>query len=272
LLPVFDKPMIYYPLSTSMLTGIRDILLISTPVDLPMFERLLGDGSAFGINLQYAEQPRPGGLAEAFIIGRDFLAGDSACLVLGDNIFYGQGLSEILQRCAVPTPGATVFGYRVKDPSRYGVVEFDDRGRAISIEEKPSKPRSRYAVVGLYFYDSQVVDIAREITPSARGELEITDVNNYYLKRGQLRVEILGRGMAWLDTGTYESLLQASNFVEAIEKRAGLQVGCLEEIAYLRGYISAEQVMDQARLMDKTDYGMYLQSMLDGEHKHYERF
>jgi glucose-1-phosphate thymidylyltransferase len=262
LLPVYDKPMIYYPLSTLMMAGLKDILLISTPVDLPQYQRLLGDGSQFGINLQYAEQPRPEGLAQAFIIGKKFLNGDSACLVLGDNIFYGHGLSEILQSAASRQEGATVFGYWVKDPERYGVVEFDSAKKAISIEEKPKIPKSNYAVVGLYFYDEQISEIASSIKPSARGELEITDVNNAYLKQQELRVEIMGRGMAWLDTGTHESLLQASNFIQTIEERQGLKVACLEEIAYELGYISKEQVLAQAKSLEKTEYGKYLHQLI----------
>jgi glucose-1-phosphate thymidylyltransferase len=260
LLPVYDKPMVYYPLSTLMLAGIRDILLISTPTDLPMFQRLLGDGSLFGVNLQYAEQPRPEGLAQAFHIGKDFLAGGPACLILGDNIFYGHGLPEQLRAAAKRTEGAgaTVFGYRVRDPERYGVVEFDDDGRVLSLEEKPKQPRSNYAVVGLYFYDKQITDVAYEIKPSPRGELEITDVNKVYLQRQQLQVERLGRGIAWLDTGTHESLLEASNYIQAIEHRQGLKVACLEEIAYECGYIDAEQVLAQAERLGKTEYGQYL--------------
>ena len=258
LLPVYDKPMIYYPLSTMMLAGIRDILLISTPYDLPMYRRLLDDGSKFGINLQYEEQPRPEGLAQAFIIGKKFLNGGPACLILGDNIFYGQGLSEKLREAAEQKDGATVFGYWVRDPQRYGVMNLDTAGKVISIEEKPPFPRSNYAVVGLYFYDAQVTDIAAEIKPSPRGELEITDINNMYLKRGKLNAQILGRGVAWLDTGTHESLMEAGTFIEAIEKRQGLKVACLEEIAFCNGYINAEQVLQQAERMKNNEYGQYL--------------
>ena len=258
LLPVYDKPMIYYPLSTLMLAGLRDILLISTPEDLPLFQRLLGDGSRFGINLQYAEQPRPEGLAQAFLIGKTFLAGGPACLVLGDNLFYGHGLPEQLQKAAARAEGATIFGYRVKDPQRYGVMEYDASGRVLSLEEKPSAPRSNYAVVGLYFYDNQITDIAADIKPSWRGELEITDVNNVYLQRGQLHAERFGRGFAWLDTGTFDSLLEAGNFVAAIEQRQGLKIACLEEIAYQCGYIDAAAVQQQAERMAKTEYGQYL--------------
>ncbi len=265
LLPIYDKPMVYYPLSTLMLAGLRDILLISTPEDLPQYKRLFGDGSQFGINIQYAEQPRPDGLAQAFIIGREFLNGEEACLVLGDNIFYGHGLTDCLQNAAKLKDGATIFGYYVKDPERYGVVNFDEADRVLDIEEKPLQPKSNYAVVGLYFYDRQICDIAREIKPSARGELEITSVNNAYLKMGKLRVEKLGRGTAWLDTGTHESLLQAGNFIETIENRQGLKVACLEEIAYQQGYISAEDVLRMAHELSKTEYGQYLKSVIARE-------
>jgi glucose-1-phosphate thymidylyltransferase len=265
LLPVYDKPMIYYPLSTLMLAGLRDILIISTPEDLPLFERLLGDGSQLGINLQYAAQPRPEGLAQAFIIGRDFLDGDAACLVLGDNIFYGHGLTDCLQSAAKIQDGARIFGYYVKDPERYGVVHYDFNGQALGIEEKPTQPKSNYAVVGLYFYDKQICDIAQEIKPSARGELEITSVNNVYLEMGKLSVEKLGRGTAWLDTGTHESLLQAGVFIETIETRQGLKVACLEEIAFQQGYISAEDVLRLAQPLEKTEYGQYLRNVVERE-------
>src|SRR4028118_385000 len=260
LLPIYDKPMIYYPLSTLMLAGIRDVLLISTPDDLPQYERLLGDGSQFGLCLQYAVQPRPEGLAQAFIIGKDFVGGEGGCLVLGDNIFYGHGLTDMLQGTAALTqsqPGATIFGYWVKEPQRYGVVSFAEDGRVEAIEEKPQRPRSHYAVVGLYFYDAQVTDIAAEVKPSARGELETTAVNNAYLQMGQLRVEKMGRGTAWLDTGTHESLLQAGVFIETLETRQGLKVACLEEIAFQQGYISAEDVLQLAQPLEKTEYGQY---------------
>ena len=262
LLPIYDKPMIYYPLSTLMLGGMREILVISTPQDLPGFERLLGDGSQWGLDFQYVAQPSPDGLAQAFLLGREFLAGAPSCLVLGDNIFYGQDLSLTLQRAAAKPEGATIFGYHVQNPSAYGVVEFDDRGRVVGIEEKPVRPRSSYAVTGLYFYDSRVVEIAGEIRPSARGELEITDVNARYLALGALEVEILRRGTAWLDTGTHESLLQAGTFIQTIEERQGLKVACLEEIALRMGYIDAEQVMRLAAALGKTSYGGYLRRIV----------
>ena len=263
LLPVYDKPMVYYPLSTLMLAGIRDILLISTPHDLPQFERLLGDGSQWGISLTYAEQPRPEGLAQALIIGAPFVGADRVCLVLGDNLFYGHGLAEGLQAAAARERGATIFGYYVRDPERYGVVTFDGAGRAVGIEEKPSAPRSNVAVTGLYFYDNDALRLAADLEPSARGELEITDVNRAYLARGELQVQVLGRGTAWLDTGTHESLLQASQFIETIESRQGLKIACPEEIAWRMGYIGAEQVRRLAKPLVQNGYGKYLLHMLD---------
>lgn len=263
LLPIYDKPMVYYPLSTLMLGEVRDVLLISTPQDLPAFRQLLGDGSQWGLDINYAEQPSPDGLAQAFLIGRDFIGRDLSCLVLGDNIFYGHELSHTLQRASRRTRGATIFGYHVQNPNAYGVVEFDSQGKAISIVEKPQQPRSSYAVTGLYFYDNRVVDIAREILPSARGELEITDVNSAYLKLGELTVERLGRGTAWLDTGTHESLLQASLFIETIEQRQGLKIACPEEIAYRMGYIDAAQVERLADPLGKTGYGQYLRRLIE---------
>jgi len=262
LLPVYDKPMIYYPLSVLMLAGIRDILIITTPEDQSGFIRLLGDGSQFGVNLQYALQPSPDGLAQAFLIGEAFIGGDSVCLVLGDNIFYGQGFSSILRTAAQQPKGATVFGYQVKDPERYGVVEFDADMRALSIEEKPAQPKSNYAVTGLYFYDNDVIGIAKSIKPSARGELEITSVNQAYLERGDLNVQLLGRGFAWLDTGTFDSLHEASQFVAIIEHRQGYKIACLEEIAYKNGWLSKETVLASAKEMGKNSYGQYLASML----------
>lgn len=262
LLPVYNTPMIYHPLSVLMLAGIREILIISTPQDLPLFKKLLEEGSQWGISFTYAEQPRPEGIAQAFIIGRKFVGSSNVCLILGDNIFYGQGLPENLDRACSRKDGATVFGYWVKNPQRYGVVTFDNTGKAINIEEKPAKPESNYAVTGLYFYDNQVLDIARDLEPSARGELEITDVNMAYLKTGKLLVEKLGRGIAWLDTGTHETLMQASNFIEAIESRQGLKVACIEEIAYRKGFIDAKQVEQLARPFLKNGYGQYLMNML----------
>jgi glucose-1-phosphate thymidylyltransferase len=263
LLPVYDKPMIYYPLSVLMLAGIRDILMISTPDDLPLFERLLGDGSQIGIHLSYAEQPKPEGLAQAFIIGKSFIGSDPVCLILGDNIFYGHNLSEVLNRAVSLTRGGLVFGYLVKDPERYGVVEFDEKGTVIGIEEKPRKPKSNYAVPGLYIYDNDVVEIAENLKPSARGELEITDVNLAYLQRGDLRVELMGRGFAWLDTGTHEALQQASSYVKVIQDRQGLKISCIEEIAFRLGYISREQVKKLALDMMKNGYGEYLMEMIN---------
>ncbi len=262
LMPVYDKPMIYYPLSVLLLAGIRDILLISTPRDLPAFRQLLGDGSRWGVSLSYAEQPSPDGLAQAFIIGADFVGNDPSCLILGDNIYYGHGLPELLANADARATGATVFGYYVNDPERYGVVEFDAAGRAVTIEEKPQKPKSNYAVTGLYFYDNDVVDIARAVKPSARGELEITDVNRAYLERGDLNVEMMGRGYAWLDTGTHESLLEAANFVHILQQRQGLQISCPEEIAWRKGWISDESLEQQAAPMGKNAYGQYLLNML----------
>ncbi|MFI8560176.1 glucose-1-phosphate thymidylyltransferase [Pseudomonas putida] len=261
LLPIYDKPMIYYPISVLMLAGIRDILLISTPQDLPQYRQLFGDGSQFGINLTYAEQPSPDGLAQAFLIGEEFIGDDPVCLILGDNIFHGQGFSEQLLRAVSQPAGATVFGYWVKDPERFGVVEFDDQGKALSIEEKPLEPKSSYAVTGLYFYDNDVVKIAKGIKPSPRGELEITDVNNAYLQRGDLRVERFGRGFAWLDTGTHDSLLEASQYVQTIEHRQGLKVACLEEIAFQKGWIGRDQLQAKAEELKKTGYGQYLHTL-----------
>lgn len=263
LLPVYDKPMIYYPLSTLMLAGIRDILVISTPQDTPLFQTLLGDGSRYGIRLSYAVQPKPEGLAQAFIIGEDFIGDDSCALVLGDNIFYGHGLAKQLEHSAGKQEGATVFAYQVKDPERYGVVVFDNENRAIDLEEKPQKPKSNFAVTGLYFYDNQVVDVARSIRPSARGELEITDVNRIYMGRGQLEVEVMGRGMAWLDTGTHDSLMDASQFIQTLEHRQGLKIACPEEAAWRKGWIDDSLLMELAGALEKNTYGAYLLSLLN---------
>lgn len=265
LMPIYDKPMIYYPMSILMLAGIKDILIISTPTDTPRFEELFGNGNELGLNIEYKVQESPDGLAQAFIIGEEFIGDDSVCLILGDNIYYGGGLSKMLQRAAGRPSGATVFGYHVHDPERFGVVEFDKEMKAVSIEEKPEKPKSNYAVTGLYFYDNKVVDIAKNIKPSLRGELEITDVNKAYLEKGELNVELLGRGYAWLDSGTHESLLEASNFIETIEKRQNLKVACLEEIAYRMGYIDREQLIKLAQPLKKNNYGQYMLRIVEQE-------
>ena len=263
LLPIYDKPMIYYPLSVLMLAGIQDVLIITTPEDLDSFKRLLGNGAQFGIRLEYAIQPSPDGLAQAFIIGEEFIGNSNVCLVLGDNIFYGQGFTPMLKQAVARAKGATVFGYQVKDPERFGVVEFDEQKRAISLEEKPTQPKSNFAVTGLYFYDNDVIQIAKEVKPSERGELEITTVNQMYLERGDLNVELLGRGFAWLDTGTHASLLEAAQFVETLEKRQGYKVACLEEIAFNQGWLSKEQVLQIGQSMSKNDYGQYLISLVN---------
>ena len=265
LLPIYDKPMIYYPISVLMLAGIRDILIISTPTDLPLFRTLLGDGSSFGVKFSYAEQPKPEGLAQAFIIGADFIAGDSVALVLGDNIFFGHGLREAIAQAVSMQDGARVFGYRVSDPERYGVVEFDKDQNVVGLEEKPSVPKSQFAVPGLYFYDANVVEYAKNLKPSPRGELEITDLNIVYMKKGKLKVELMGRGIAWLDTGTYGSLLEASNFVETIQNRQGLKIACLEEIAFRSGFITKEKLEEIGKSMSKNDYGRYLLQMVKDE-------
>ena len=263
LLPIYDKPMIYYPLSVLMLAGIQDVLIITTPEDLDSFKRLLGNGAQFGIRLEYAIQPSPDGLAQAFIIGEEFIGDSNVCLVLGDNIFYGQGFTPMLKQAVARAKGATVFGYQVKDPERFGVVEFDEQKRAISLEEKPTHPKSHFAVTGLYFYDNEVIQIAKQVKPSERGELEITTVNQMYLERGDLNVELLGRGFAWLDTGTHASLLEAAQFVETLEKRQGYKVACLEEIAFNHGWLSKEQVLSTGQSMSKNDYGQYLISLVE---------
>lgn len=265
LLPVYDKPMIYYPLSTLMLAGIRDILIISTPEDTPRFKSLLGDGSRFGINLQYKVQPSPDGLAQAFLIGEEFIGNDFVALILGDNIFYGSGLRKILIRAAAKKSGATIFGYHVPDPERFGVVEFDEDGKVISVEEKPKVPKSNYAITGLYFYDNRVVEIAKRVKPSERGELEITSINEEYLKLGELEVELLGRGFTWMDTGTHQSLVEATNFVKTIEEHQGIKIAALEEIAYINGWITKEQLLECAEKLSKTGYGQYLKKVANGE-------
>ncbi|MFS2222520.1 glucose-1-phosphate thymidylyltransferase RfbA [Pantoea sp. B65] len=269
LLPIYDKPMIYYPLSVLMLAGIKDILIITTPEDLPFFERLLGNGEEFGIQLQYAEQPHPDGLAQAFIIGESFIGDDACCLVLGDNIYFGQSFSHKLRNVAAKTSGATVFGYQVMDPERFGVVEFDEEFHALSIEEKPKQPKSNWAVTGLYFYDNKVVGYAKQVTPSERGELEITAINQMYLERGELTVELLGRGFAWLDTGTHDSLIEASTFVQTVEKRQGFKIACLEEIAWRNGWLDDAGVRSAGKALEKTGYGKYLLDLVDGYPRRY---
>lgn len=263
LLPIYDKPMIFYPLSVLMLAGIREVLIISTPEDLPNFQKLLGDGSDYGIQLTYAEQPSPDGLAQAFLIGEEFIGDSNVCLILGDNVFYGHGFSAMLQKASAQQEGATVFGYYVNDPERFGVVEFDANAKAISIEEKPTAPKSNYAVTGLYFYDNSVVEKAKQVKPSARGELEITDINNAYLQQGDLQVSLLGRGFAWLDTGTHDSLMEASHFIQTIEARQGLKVACLEEIAFRKGWLDKQGLQKRAEALSKTGYGQYLQKLLE---------
>ena len=265
LMPIYDKPMVYYPISVLMLAGIREILIISTLYDIPGFKRLLGDGSDYGVRFEYAEQPSPDGLAQAFIIGADFIGDDNVALILGDNIYYGPGMSKMLARAAAKEKGATVFGYQVKDPERFGVVEFDENMRAVSVEEKPENPKSNYAITGLYFYDNDVVEIAKNIQPSPRGELEITDVNDAYLKRGDLDVEVMGRGFAWLDTGTHESLLEAAQYIETVQRMQNLQVANLEEIAYRMGYITREQVIELAQPLKKNEYGQYLLRLVEAD-------
>jgi glucose-1-phosphate thymidylyltransferase len=267
MLPIYDKPMIYYPLSVLLLSGIREILIISTPADLPHFRRLLGTGEQWGVSFSYVEQPSPDGLAQAFILGEEFIGNDTACLVLGDNIFHGEKLSRLFQTAAGRTKGATVFSYYVSDPERYGVVEFDKQGRAISLEEKPKQPRSHYAVTGLYYYDNDVVQLAKSIKPSHRGELEITDLNRLYMERGDLNVEVMGRGSVWLDTGTHDSLVEAVNYVQAVEKRQGLKIGCPEEIVWRMGFINDEQLLKVAQPLTKTQYGIYLQDLVREKHE-----
>ncbi len=268
LLPIYDKPMIYYPLSTLMLAGIREILIISTPEDTPKYEHLFGDGSHFGISLQYKVQEKPEGLAQAFILGAEFIGDDSVAMILGDNVYYGSGMRKILQQAAAKPTGATVFGYHVKDPERFGIVEFDPNGKVLSVEEKPEHPKSNYAITGLYFYDNRVVEIAKNVKPSARGELEITDINDAYLQLGELNVQLLGRGFTWLDTGTHQTLVDATNFVKTIEDHQGVKIAALEEIAYINGWIGKKELLESAKLMSKNGYGQYLQKVADGKIKH----